>query len=60
MDFYSAIMGFGFGAVAGAMLADLLHITWLATPLFFLCGAAGAAVCSGAFGDAVDIGSLFS
>ena len=50
----SIALGFGFGAVAGAIMADLLGLAWFETAFFFLGGLAGAALCSGALGDIGD------
>ena len=60
MDFYSITLGFGFGGVGGAVLADFLHMTWMATPMFLLGGVIGAVLCSGMFGEVGDLTNLFS
>jgi len=49
----------GFGAVGGAILSDLLHLTWMQTPFFFLGGTIGLLLGSGAFGEVGDIMNLF-
>ena len=54
MDFHSTIMGFGFGAVAGTIAANLIGVSYLQTPFFMLGGIFGAVLCSGAFGS-IDI-----
>ena len=59
MDFQNVILGFGFGGVAGAIIADMTHMTFLQTPMFILFGIAGAALMSGAFGDVGDIMDLW-
>jgi len=50
-DIQSLAMGFGFGAVGGAILADLLNLAMFETVFFFLGGLAGAIIASGYFGD---------
>ena len=54
------VMGFGFGAVGGAILADTLHLGWMQTPFFFIGGIIGAVICSGAFGEVGDVMDIFS
>jgi len=60
MDAYSIILGFGFGGAGGAIVADMIGMSWMSTPLFFFGGIVGAALCSGAFGEVGDITDLFS
>jgi len=60
MEFGSMVMGFGFGAVGGAILADTLHLGWMQTPFFFIGGIIGAVICSGAFGEVGDVMDIFS
>ena len=45
MDVQSLALGFGFGGVAGSLLANFMNMPHLATPLFFLCGIVGAVLC---------------
>ena len=59
-NFQSMAMGFGFGAVAGAILSDFLGLPFFETTFFFLGGIAGATLASGYFGEVIDITDIFS
>ena len=58
MDFQSAIMGFGFGGVIGAVIADFIGMPYMQTALFIICGVVGA-VAVVYTGEGLDFSSLF-
>ena len=59
IDVPSISMGFGFGAVAGAILCNMLGLHHFETVFFFIGGFIGAVVGAGVIGD-FDIAEAFS